>query len=107
MGLLQQAHLQLLLPPFERSLIIDESDRGESPAPGFLIRAEHHRKLREQQQHSFHVAADSMSMVGTAMDENEARMRLQAGGFLIALDVPPGLQLGIDCKIYQVRHHDV
>eukprot|EP00953_Heterococcus_sp_UTEX-ZZ885_P030313 16021-Heterococcus_DN1.PRE.5 len=35
------------------------------------------------------------------MDENEARMRLQAGGFLIALDVPAGLQLGIDCKIYQ------
>jgi hypothetical protein len=46
-----------------------------------------------------------MSMVGTAMDENEAKLRLQAGGFLIALDVPPGLQLGIDCKIYQVSLH--
>jgi hypothetical protein len=43
-------------------------------------------------------------MADTAMDENEARMRLQAGGFLIALDVPAGLQLGIDCKIYQVLY---
>jgi hypothetical protein len=38
------------------------------------------------------------------MEQAEARAKLAEGAFLVALDVPQGVEFGIDMMVYQVRH---
>ncbi len=36
------------------------------------------------------------------MDEKQARQRLVEGGYFVALEVPPGVDFGVDLKSYKV-----
>ena len=44
----------------------------------------------------------SLAMDVDTMDEKQARQRLLEGGYFVALEVPPGVEFGIDLKSYQV-----